>query len=1076
MSHLPCLESAVGVSQYSLRFCPQCASADNVSWLQHSTYSWATVLHCTCCDIKWFLCRECFNIRSHYTQFQQLSRHARDSHGQKFARRTRKATSDAAPTPSNFGVETPTYEESTVDTPFDDVDSVDPSPLSGDTVNDHECTGSKLFNPEPSALDVPDMQGLNTASENYFKHEFIAKHGGRAHVVAMSQFQVELYRPSQNIHPSEVQYHLDFCLLVSKLTRGERSLLAKVMQQTVTIATNRLQSSISSSCDGTFKDTAIATTAEQIRCTYVDGKFAMLKNLPHPKVTIVDGHGYVSLRDCVSDILAHGLELDVIRTHSEIPLLVKKLSECKVSQAIYDQGVMSNIVGDDPLVVLYFNEWSDDFDPSSSSTRNNRGSVWMKSVTISPPSHQLHSLQYTYPIAIGKKASSHRKIENLFAAEMLELSSGENNWFYSRSLKKSVRVHIQMMSSLQDQPERRQANCIMLGSGLYSARWGYAANFVEIAPALVSCQDCFHSLLYGTVMPQHCSNCVNWNLLSDSRLLEFSPPENFPLDVLPDESTMLRPKRITYGSLKDAVLRAHTSIVSGVWSVENAQSYLRTEGLNTEAVSDIIECATNVRALNALMENRENFPTDYEAMVRDKQRNPSSYEIWDMPAVWQRGTSLFQHVDAIMHLIFLGVFKTSVKRLEDWLKGRNRTDSFHVFARDTLDSVSSLSLSWCRVLPYKSGKFTGWISENFLAFSRLILWFYAPLASIASDPVPPPSPSRPQDKWSVKENRQWLAQRGLDHTGYALDLRTRVQQYMSRPDGPPLPLGPVGGAVSDVLFMFQALAFMVANVMTPVTSNDIIQSVERSIKIFLTVFEKFDVGLRAVKQKPTWVTSYNFTCLLNLPDLMREYGPLTNLWEGGGQGEKILQMVKPLWLGFRNNWQHSILTRMLNEKALKTMMSSEDIMEEDSSDTDTTTETSSDGMYHTYKDVSQVKHLMRNNKAMSVVFLRSGDSGFIIRTSTGVGFHRLIIGEQVANTMGLLYFRVSCEDRYLSRLLTVENRHTIEQYCIILPELMVTGLPGLGENCGWTILNNKWEMYHGDREFRRPELALDDPK
>ena len=180
-------------------------------------------------------------------------------------------------------------------------------------------------------------------------------------------------------------------------------------------------------------------------------------------------------------------------------------------------------------------------------------------------------------------------------------------------------------------------------------------------------------------------------------------------------------------------------------------------------------------SIQCLMENRENIPTDYEAMVRDKQRNPSSYDIWQMPAVWQRGTSLFQHVDAIMHLIFLGVFKTSVKRLEEWLKGRNRTDSFHVFARDTLDSVSSLSLSWCRVLPYKSGKFTGWMSENFLAFSRLILWFYAPLASIASDPVPPPSPTRPQDRWSVKENRQWLVQHGLDHTGYSLDLCTRVQ-------------------------------------------------------------------------------------------------------------------------------------------------------------------------------------------------------------------------------------------------------------------------------------------------------------
>jgi len=134
--------------------------------------------------------------------------------------------------------------------------------------------------------------------------------------------------------------------------------------------------------------------------------------------------------------------------------------------------------------VLYFNEWSDDFDPSSSSTTNNRGSIWMKSVTISPPPHQLNSLQCTYPIAIGKIASSHRTIEQQFVAEMMELSSGDDNWFYCQSLKMSVCVHIEMMASLQDQPERHQANCKMLGSGRYCARWGYTANFVKIAPAL----------------------------------------------------------------------------------------------------------------------------------------------------------------------------------------------------------------------------------------------------------------------------------------------------------------------------------------------------------------------------------------------------------------------------------------------------------------------------------------------------------------------------------------------------------------------------------------------------------------
>ena len=109
---------------------------------------------------------------------------------------------------------------------------------------------------------------------------------------------------------------------------------------------------------------------------------------------------------------------------------------------------------------------------------------------------------------------------------------------------------------------------------------------------------------------------------------------------------------------------------------------------------------------------------------------------------------------------------------------------------------------------------------------------------------------------------------------------------------------------------------------------------------------------------------------------MHEYGPLLNLWEGGGQGEKILQQVKPLWLGLQKNWQQSILTRMLNERALKLMMSSEIQNENNTSTTDNTSRMES--MYHIYTDVADAKCQMRRRMAMSVVFLSTGEWVFII--------------------------------------------------------------------------------------------------
>jgi hypothetical protein len=56
---------------------------------------------------------------------------------------------------------------------------------------------------------------------------------------------------------------------------------------------------------------------------------------------------------------------------------------------------------------------------------------------------------------------------------------------------------------------------------------------------------------------------------------------------------------------------------------------------------------------------------------------------------------------------------------------------------------------------------------------------------------------------------------------------------------------------------------------------------------------------RETNNKPTWLTSYNFLCLLSLPKTIEEFGPIRNYWEGGAMGEKLIQVVKPLWNGFR---------------------------------------------------------------------------------------------------------------------------------------------------------------------------------
>jgi len=60
--------------------------------------------------------------------------------------------------------------------------------------------------------------------------------------------------------------------------------------------------------------------------------------------------------------------------------------------------------------------------------------------------------------------------------------------FYHGTLKKNVTVYLELLVSMQDQPERRAANYIMLGSSTYTARWGVSLNTMEVACNIPSCK------------------------------------------------------------------------------------------------------------------------------------------------------------------------------------------------------------------------------------------------------------------------------------------------------------------------------------------------------------------------------------------------------------------------------------------------------------------------------------------------------------------------------------------------------------------------------------------------------------
>ena len=113
----------------------------------------------------------------------------------------------------------------------------------------------------------------------------------------------------------------------------------------------------------------------------------------------------------VADAFGHWIKFDFIcevsNPDNSVPPSVKKLSESKRASKIYE-CVKRRKNGEGSLV-LWIVKWSDDAEMNS--LLQNRGSIWIQSVTISTPSNKMNTVDNTCVIAIGPKEGNHDCVE-----------------------------------------------------------------------------------------------------------------------------------------------------------------------------------------------------------------------------------------------------------------------------------------------------------------------------------------------------------------------------------------------------------------------------------------------------------------------------------------------------------------------------------------------------------------------------------------------------------------------------------------------------------------------------------------
>lgn len=665
--------------------------------------------------------------------------------------------------------------------------------------------------------------------------------------------------------------------------------------------------------------TQMPTTITEIRRWYVDGTHCMHGNMPHPAVEMPDdGHAYVSISECISHMflhMGHYHSVDMTVTDPD-PEMTKSIHYCPMAQSMYQQEDFA----EQNTIHLHLCEWSDDFEPSSG-IKAGRGSIWAKVVSlVCTCSKHKNSPLNSFCIALGSKGDDHSIIEEKFAAELKILSNkGIDVWH--KALNRQVIVKARLLFSIQDQPERRSAIGISNGNSNNTARFGYCYNVKQNQNMLKPCDDCLLRL-FKKEKPIECKNCFNWEFVTENA---------------DGSRSNTKAAEMTFDVLVKATKYTNNQLLQGEWTAKQADTYLDQNGIVHKVRSKIVDQAVNKRSLVEAMakasskDATEKDKQAYEILQISATSNPDRYKLYEGPHTWYRQFMLCQHVDAPMHLIFLGIVRRCTRWIARWAVSQGVGTAFFKHYTPTFEKeaeeIQRLSLCWCKNRVYIGGKLGGWISESYVAHARLFPWFYGWLDRLtklnrSENLTKHVEPTGPVENWCKTPCSQWLRNRGEKVTKTELvgDLRKRIKVLKEQPGGPPKVVPPIECAAGKVIKMLHALHAMIALLMSrDEPSPDQVDEVTRRTKLFLTLFARCDQDFHTGvgSDLHTWVSSYNFTTLLNLPRVIALFKTLRDLWEGGFAGEGSVRFIKLVAakLGRAHRWPLHMLKTLHQNRA-----------------------------------------------------------------------------------------------------------------------------------------------------------------
>ena len=629
-------------------------------------------------------------------------------------------------------------------------------------------TQRQMFQPEKFFTEENGWKSDN--SRKYFIHEHNACLG-KAYLVSHCLLKGRF--PPEMINQKDIWYTLFAAARYYKLTRSERGNIssminevreskaseAKRLEETYQIAiksvlsqylqphqlveaskkiNNQVNASLSNYSQGQSYTLPDVRSPNDVRTFYTDNSYSIVMNLPCPNVhELVNGdceYAAIDAEDLINHILALYPKVKYYKAGDDDAWdpssYVSKTDsyESQVLAAEYFQEVHNRVktmLHEGSITtntrVAFCSIWSDGFEAHHVAPNNDYNSLQVYTVRVKGEEQD-----FILPSILAFKKKMDKSLIHTLILQMRALEEPVDR--YWKDSKESTPTVIFCNAAHNDLPER----CISTGiafNGTYSKRFGFSNAFESTVPSCIRClEKRTDMLLDGSCDDQalsfSCNECKDWWSSTYAGIDRYPIPPGFHIIDMPPQD--MPSVKLSFEMMENSLDDLHK------WNCDNHHR----KGSKTVVLKYIrMLCIAGADTLcNEMMD-----VADEGGDITDCQSYPIILRVYK-----QLGVDISYWPTVAMHMFFLGLMKNLTKQSNRLMKIRGRTnigkewwDGLRESVLKTQEELEKLCLVWCSCMNFNTNikdkkkkkhlMATGWMSENCVAFARVLLFQFSPL-------------------------------------------------------------------------------------------------------------------------------------------------------------------------------------------------------------------------------------------------------------------------------------------------------------------------------------------------------------